>query len=64
MKLIFYGDRALQFLGRVASCSLMKNKGKEHYDIGIEFLEMSDHGMRILHEFIRSLEDKGAGLST
>src|SRR4030042_6291827 len=32
----------IQFLGRVASCLLIKNKDIEHYDIGIEFIEMSE----------------------
>jgi hypothetical protein len=64
MKIIFYGDKAIQFLGRVTSCLLVKNRGQEHYNIGIEFLDMSEHGREILHEFIRSLEDKGSGLNT
>jgi hypothetical protein len=64
MKIILYRDKTIQFLGRVASCFLVRTKGQEYYDIGIEFLDMSEHGRRILHEFIRSLEDKGAGLST
>ena len=55
MKIIFRGDKAIQFLGRVAWCFLVKKMGQEHYDIGIEFLDMSEHGNEILNEFIRSL---------
>lgn len=58
MKIIFRGDKDIQFLGRVASCSLAKKMGQEYYDIGVEFLNMSEHGNEILNEFIRSLENR------
>lgn len=57
MKIIIRGDKTIQFLGRVASCFLVKKMGQEHYDIGIEFLNMSEHGKEILNEFIQSLEN-------
>ena len=57
MKIILRGDKAIQFLGRVASCSHVRKMGQEHYDIGIEFLDMSEHGKKILNEFIQSLEN-------
>jgi hypothetical protein len=56
MKIIFRGDKPIQFLGRVTSCLQVKKMGKEHYDIGIEFLDMSEHSKEILKEFIQSLE--------
>jgi len=57
MKIIFRGDKAIQFLGRVASCFSVKKRGEELYDIGIEFLNMTEHGKEILNEFIQSLEN-------
>jgi c-di-GMP-binding flagellar brake protein YcgR len=46
----------IKFLGRVASCLLIKNKDIEHYDIGIEFIEMSENDREILVELIRVLD--------
>ena len=46
----------IKFLGRVASCLLIKNKDIEHYDIGIEFIEMSEKDGEILVELIRVID--------
>jgi len=46
----------IKFLGRVASCLLIKNKDIEHYDIGIEFIEMSEKDREILVELIRVID--------
>jgi c-di-GMP-binding flagellar brake protein YcgR len=46
----------IKFLGRVASCLLIKNKDIEHYDIGVEFIEMSENDREILVELIRVLD--------
>ena len=46
----------IQFLGRVASCLLIKNKDIEHYYIGIEFIEMSENDREILVELIRVID--------
>jgi c-di-GMP-binding flagellar brake protein YcgR len=42
----------LKFLGRVASCLLIKGNDIEHYDVGIEFIEMSQKDREILGELI------------
>jgi hypothetical protein len=57
MKIIFRGNKVIQFLGRVASCFSVKKMGQEYYDIGIEFLNMSELGKETLNEFIQSLEN-------
>jgi c-di-GMP-binding flagellar brake protein YcgR len=44
----------MEFLGRVASCLLINDI--EHYDIGIEFIEMSQKDRQILVELIRVLD--------
>jgi len=49
-------NRHIKFLGRVTSCLLIKNKDIEHYDIGIEFVEMSENDREILVELIRVLD--------
>ena len=46
----------IKFSGRVASCLLIKNKDIEHYDIGIEFIEMSENDREKLVELIRVLD--------
>ena len=42
----------IKFLGRVASCLLIKDNDIEHYDIGIEFIEMLQKDREILGELI------------
>jgi c-di-GMP-binding flagellar brake protein YcgR len=49
-------NSCIKFLGRVTSCLLIKNKDIEHYDIGIEFIEMSENDREILVELIRVLD--------
>jgi hypothetical protein len=46
----------IKFLGRVASCHLTKNKDIEFYDVGIEFIEMSEKDREILVELIRVID--------
>lgn len=52
-------NSCIKFLGRVASCLLIKNKDIEHYDIGVEFIEMSENDRKILVELIRVLDTVG-----
>jgi c-di-GMP-binding flagellar brake protein YcgR len=56
MEITLTENSCTKFLGRVASCLLIKNKDIEHYDIGIEFIEMSEKDREILGEFIRLLD--------
>lgn len=46
----------IKVLGRVVSCLWVKNKDIEHYDIGVEFIEMSEKDRAILVELIRLLD--------
>jgi len=46
---------AVGFTGRVASCRLVKDREHGHFDIGIEFKEMSEDGEEKLKEFILML---------
>jgi len=56
MEITLTENRCIKFLGRVASCLLIKNKDIEHYDRGIEFIEMSERDREILGEFISLLD--------
>jgi len=56
MKLTLAEDKAITFQGRVASCDLIAGKIPVFYDIGIEFLEMSEKDKDTLKEFISLLD--------
>jgi c-di-GMP-binding flagellar brake protein YcgR len=63
MKIIFSEEKSINCLGRIASCSLVKNEEPEQYDIGVEFLDMSEQDREILNEFIRLLDNINGGFS-
>jgi len=56
MEMILTEDISIKFLGRITHCLLLKNKDIEHYDIGVEFIEISETDKEILVEFIRLLD--------
>jgi c-di-GMP-binding flagellar brake protein YcgR len=43
------------FTGRIASCRLITDREHSHFDIGVEFKEMSEDGEEKLKEFILML---------
>lgn len=53
MELIIPGEQSLQVKGRVASS--IKEKDKDMYDIGIEFIEMAEEDRKRLSDFLASL---------
>jgi Tfp pilus assembly protein PilZ len=55
MELTLPEEKPISFTGRVASCALVKIRGLEHYDVGIEFLEMDQAGRKKLEELIALL---------
>jgi PilZ domain len=57
MEITIAEDRAIRFTGRVASCILVKKGDRERYDIGIEFLDLSERNRGLLYGFIRLLEN-------
>ena len=57
-------DKPINLLGRVASCLLISDKDLKHFDIGIEFLEMSKQDEEILKAYVNSLHEKNKGLSS
>jgi c-di-GMP-binding flagellar brake protein YcgR len=52
MGLSLQGDRAINFIGRVASCRMTEDPEKAHYDIGVEFLDLTDEDKMLLTAFI------------
>jgi hypothetical protein len=57
MEIVIAEDRTIRFTGRVASCIPVKKGDREWYDLGIEFLDLSERNKVILHEFIRLLDN-------
>jgi hypothetical protein len=56
MEVTFSQDRVITFQGRVASSLLIADTVPERYDIGVEFIEMSEGDHEILAEFINLLD--------
>ncbi len=52
MGLSLSDDSHVNFNGRVASCRKMEEKGQEHYEIGVEFLDLTDKDRALLTTFI------------
>ena len=64
MQIFLSEDKPITLQGRVASCLLISGEDPKHFDIGIEFLEMSKHEEEILKAFINSLQEENKGLSS
>lgn len=50
------GSKVIGFIGRVASCIEVLNSNPKCYDIGIEFVEMSEISKKNLQDFIATLK--------
>jgi c-di-GMP-binding flagellar brake protein YcgR len=55
MEITFAEDKTVYFWGRVASLNLVKERDIEHYEIGVEFLNMAEKDRHILNKFITLL---------
>ncbi len=55
MVIFLPGESEIAFTGRIASCIPIESEGPKQFDIGIEFLEMSDESVEKLSHFIRTL---------
>jgi hypothetical protein len=56
MEIILPEDKSIIFQGRVVSCIQKKGKDLLHYDIGIDFVNMTEKDKEILHKIIRLLD--------
>jgi len=61
MELSIPEEEVIKFTGRVASCLPVNIKGIEHFDIGIEFVDMDETGKEKLHAFITMLNSMDRG---
>ncbi len=56
MEIIFPDNsNQVMFLGRIASCALVPGKTPNHYDIGVEFVEISEADRAKIEKFLKSL---------
>jgi hypothetical protein len=56
MELLFPEDKSIAFQGRVASCIRKKGEDPVHYDIGIDFANITKKDKEILQEIISLLD--------
>ena len=52
MDLSLHADKPVNFTGRVVSCRMTEDKGQAHYDIGVEFKDLTDNDRTLLKIFI------------
>jgi c-di-GMP-binding flagellar brake protein YcgR len=52
MGLSLKADNPVNFIGRVASCRMTEDKGQTHYEIGVEFKDLTDADRASLKTFI------------
>ena len=55
MEIALNDGSVIRFVGRVASCIEIADKHPTHYDIGVEFKDMSAEDKQKIEEFIRSI---------
>jgi c-di-GMP-binding flagellar brake protein YcgR len=55
MEMFIHDDNHLRFMGRVASSQAIEKDGQEHYEIGIEFLDLPERDLEILASFIEQI---------
>lgn len=58
MEMALPENKVVMFLGRIVTCQLVENIKPKRYEIGIEFIEMSEQYKETLKSFIDSLEEK------
>jgi hypothetical protein len=62
MGLSLQGDNPVDLVGRVASCQMMDEGGRTHYEIGVEFLDVTEKDKILLKTFIDNLAAMEAGV--
>jgi c-di-GMP-binding flagellar brake protein YcgR len=56
MEIIFPDNsNQVMFLGRIVSCALVPGKTPKHYDIGVEFIEISEGDRAKIEKFLKAL---------
>lgn len=54
------GDNPVNLVGRVASCQMMDEAGRTHYEIGVEFMDVMEKDKMLLKTFIDHLAEMEA----
>ncbi len=57
MEITLPASESIKFLGRIASCRLVTGEETKHFDIGIEFADMSAEDRKRFSEFVFLLSD-------
>ena len=52
MEMLIHDDKPLKFMGRVASSRVIDKEGEKQYNIGIEFLDLTEKDTKIITSFI------------
>lgn len=52
MELSLHDESRISFVGRVVTCQMAGNNDKRQYDIGIEFIDVTDKDREVLRSFI------------
>ena len=52
MEMFIHDDNPLKFVGRVASCRVIDKEGQKQYNIGIEFLDLTEKDREVLSSFV------------
>ncbi|HUH65269.1 MAG TPA: PilZ domain-containing protein [Syntrophales bacterium] len=52
MELFLHNDNIIKFVGRVASCLVLEDGGQKLYDVGIEYLGLTDKDKDVLKSFV------------
>jgi hypothetical protein len=45
-------NKHISFIGRVASCRMIEDKGQAHFEIGMEFKDLTNKDITLLDTFI------------
>ncbi|MBI4684427.1 MAG: PilZ domain-containing protein [Nitrospirae bacterium] len=55
MEIVLKGGRPVRFIGRVASCTEIKDKHPVRYDMGVEFIQIADNDRAEIKAYIKSI---------
>lgn len=54
---LFLNDSVVNIVGRIANCEKLQEEKTVMYDSGIEFMQMSDRDIKLLENYLKTLED-------
>ncbi len=57
MEMTLQKDKVIFFLGRIVTCNLISKKKPKRYEVGTEFINLSNQDKQTLQDFISSLDN-------